>query len=74
MLKYTTSFGVRETRCARYVLSRSIEEKQTSLGPIRMKHGEGYGIAKSKPEYEDVAAAAEKNGLSFTDIVEGLLK
>jgi uncharacterized protein (TIGR00299 family) protein len=74
MLRHTTSFGVRETLCARYVLERSMAEKQTRHGPIRVKNGEGYGIAKSKPEYEDVAAAAEKNGLPFTSVADGVLK
>jgi uncharacterized protein (TIGR00299 family) protein len=74
LLKHTSSFGVRETLCARYILSRSVTEKQTPLGPVRVKRGEGYGVAKAKPEYEDVAAAAEKNGLSFTEAMNDILK
>jgi uncharacterized protein (TIGR00299 family) protein len=74
MLKYTTSFGVRETLCARRVLARKTEERPTPLGPVRFKRGEGYGVVRNKPEYEDVAAAAEKNGLSFTEAANGILK
>ena len=74
MLKHTTSFGVRETLCARYALTRSVAEKQTQLGPIRVKNGEGYGVVKSKPEYKDIAAAAEKNGVSFTEATKNIQK
>jgi uncharacterized protein len=41
---------------------------------VRFKHGEGYGVVRRKPEYEDVAAAAERNGLSFADATRDLLK
>ena len=74
MLKHTTSFGVRETLCARHILAREEEERPTPLGLVRFKRGEGHGVVRNKPEYEDVAAAAEKNGLSFTEAVNGLLK
>ena len=74
MLKHTTSFGVRETLCTRYALTRSVTEKQTQLGPIRVKNGEGYGVVKSKPEYKDIAAAAEKNGISFTEATKNIQK
>jgi uncharacterized protein (TIGR00299 family) protein/uncharacterized protein (TIGR00268 family) len=74
MLKHTTSFGVRKTLCARYTLARSVTERPTRFGAIRVKSGEGYGVARSKPEYEDVAAAAERNGLSFADAARDILK
>jgi uncharacterized protein (TIGR00299 family) protein len=74
MLKYTTSFGVRQTLCVRHVLARSTEERPTRLGPVRFKQGEGYGVVRSKPEYEDVAAAAKKSGLSFTEAANRILK
>ena len=74
MLRHTTSFGVRETLCGRYVLARSVMERQTAFGPLRVKSGEGYGVVKSKLEYEDVAAVAEKNGISFTEAVNDILK
>jgi uncharacterized protein (TIGR00299 family) protein len=74
MLRHTTSFGVREKLCARHILARRTEERPTPLGPVRFKHGEGHGVTRTKPEYEDVAAAAEKNRLSFTETANGILK
>jgi uncharacterized protein (TIGR00299 family) protein len=74
MLAHTTSFGVRKTLCDRYLLARAVAEKQTRLGSVRIKRGEGYGVAKSKPEYEDIAALAEKNGISFMKAVDDILQ
>ena len=67
MLAHTTSFGVRKTLCERYILARTFREKQSSLGSVRVKHGEGYGVSKSKPEYADIAALAEKHEISFIE-------
>lgn len=60
ILRHTTTFGVRRVDCARYALAvnREAPLAETALGPIRRKAGTGYGVEKSKPEYEDLAAAA----------------
>lgn len=63
MLRATTTFGVRKTLCERYTLEREILEAETPYGIIRVKTGIGYGAEKAKPEYEDVAAAAERCGV-----------
>lgn len=65
ILKNTTTFGVRRTEHTRYVLDRHFETVKTPYGEIRMKHGEGYGVSKIKPEYEDVVEAAEKNDVAM---------
>jgi uncharacterized protein (TIGR00299 family) protein len=74
MLKHTTSFGVRESLCARHILARSVTQRQTRLGPVRIKNGEGHGVVRAKPEYEDVAAAADRNGLSFAEAIDDIKK
>jgi uncharacterized protein (TIGR00299 family) protein len=68
MLKHTTTFGVRKTVLTRYMLERKIETKQTPLGEVRLKTGKGYGVIKSKLEYEDVAALAKKHGCSIGEM------
>ena len=67
MLRYTTSFGVRRTDCRRYTLKREICLLETEAGPIRVKHGQGYGVEKSKPEYDDLAQIAREKGISLTE-------
>ena len=69
MLKYTTSFGVRRTTCSRYALEVSFAERETPYGTVRVKTGSGYGIIKSKPEYEDAAALARQQDLPVTEVL-----
>ena len=67
IFKHTTTLGVREALFERYTLKRSIENISTPLGEVRVKHSEGFGVEKSKPEYEDVAKIARENNLSFRE-------
>jgi uncharacterized protein (TIGR00299 family) protein len=67
MLKHTTSFGIRKTVCQRYILERKISQKDSDLGKIKVKTGQGYGVKKSKAEYEDIAKAALSRNLSFDE-------
>lgn len=72
ILKHTTSLGVREYICRRYALSRSSSVIDTPLGQARVKTSVGYGVAKSKPEYEDVAEIARKNNMSVQEVLLAL--
>lgn len=68
IFKHTTTLGVRETVCSRYVLDRKVEEMETPVGKIRKKTSSGYGVQRSKFEYDDVAAAADKKGIGLDEI------
>ncbi len=63
LFKYTTTIGVRETICNRYVLDRTEIVRNTKYGDVRFKEVEGFGVKRSKPEYEDIARIAEENNL-----------
>lgn len=67
LLRHTGTFGVRRTDCSRYALAVSAETVGTEYGPIPRKTGTGYGVVKSKPEYEALAAAAREKGASLED-------
>ena len=41
---------------------------ETEFGPVRIKHGSGYGIEKTKPEYDDIAAIARETGLTLAEV------
>ena len=73
MLRHTSTFGVRKTLCQRYMLSRSFEQVQTPCGAVRIKTGQGYGVKKSKAEYEDIARIAREQGISLAE-ARALLK
>lgn len=54
----------------RDILDRSFDTIDTPLGTIRRKTSFGYGISRSKAEYEDLAEIARKTGTSVRDIKE----
>lgn len=70
MMRHTSTLGVRRQDMSRYALSRSIETEETPYGPVRFKSASGMGVTRRKPEYDDLAALAEKNGVSLQEIRE----
>ena len=64
MLRHTTTLGVRCTPCSRLCLQRSVR----SCGGIRIKSAEGFGVSREKPEWEDLAAIARREGLSLAEV------
>ncbi len=74
IFKYTSTIGIRETLCNRYILDRTIEETDTVVGRIRKKTVSGYGVTRSKYEYEDLAAVAKKKDMSVSDVRKMLSK
>lgn len=70
VLLHTTTFGVRKKACDRYTLSVSWEERETPYGRIREKVGSGYGIRKTKPEYEEAARVAREAGVPLSEVTK----
>ena len=70
IFRHTTTLGVREYVAARYSLQREHHKAQTKFGEIRMKTSQGFGVRKSKPEYEDIAKAARDAGVSIQDVLD----
>lgn len=68
IFKYTTTLGIREYVCERYILDRRIKTINTSYGDIRIKEAWGYGVNRSKIEYEDAAEIARKNDITLEDV------
>ncbi|MDO4960369.1 MAG: nickel pincer cofactor biosynthesis protein LarC [Eubacteriales bacterium] len=67
IFKYTSTIGIREAVMKRYTLKREIVEKDTAYGRVRVKKTSGYGVERSKFEYEDIAEIARKNGMSIAE-------
>lgn len=65
IFRETATNGLRARRCEKYFMEPHTETAQTPYGPIRVKVARGWGSEHRKPEFEDVAAAAEKAGVAF---------
>ncbi len=65
--RHTTTIGIRETKTHRYVLDRKTVELETPYGPVRRKDSSGYGVVRSKLEYEDLARIARERGMSLEE-------
>ena len=74
VLKETTTNGVRSRSCDKYYLVPGAEKVQTRWGEARIKTAAGYGVLHVKPEYEDVAALARANDVSYQEAAEEILK
>lgn len=70
LFRHTTTLGVRETQTRRYILERRMTELETPYGPVRRKDAFGYGVARSKYEYEDLARIARERGMSIREAEE----
>ena len=67
IFRHTTTIGIRGQSFVRYVLDREVEEVETPLGILRRKNVSGYGVERSKWEYEDIALAARERGISISE-------
>lgn len=72
MFQHTSTAGIRETKLARSVLKRTVSEIETPYGLIRRKDYLGYGVQRSKYEYEDLAKIAREYSLSIAEILENI--
>ena len=72
IFKYTSTAGIRETRVERSVLERTITEIETPYGLIRRKDYSGYGVARSKFEYDDLARVASEHQMSIEEVLKNI--
>lgn len=67
IFRHTSTLGIREYVCGRYILERTEKQAETEYGTVRIKRSAGYGISREKAEYEDLAAIAEKAGITLAE-------
>ncbi len=70
LFKHTTTLGVRETLAKRYVLDRNSEALATPYGIVRRKKSSGYGVSRSKYEYDDLCRIAREQNISIIEAQE----
>lgn len=64
----TSTTGLRVRACEKHVLDYTITTRETPYGPVRMKTAQGYGVRRTKPEYEDMARIARAHKLTLRQI------
>lgn len=74
LFRHTTTLGVRRHSCTRSVLGRREHVAETSLGAVRVKHAEGFGVKRVKVEYEDRKRIAQERQMSLAEVAETLEK
>ena len=72
IFKYTTTAGIRETRVERSILERHISQIETPYGTIRRKDYSGYGVSRSKYEYDDLARIALEQKISIDRLLKNI--
>jgi len=72
IFKHTTTLGIREYTCRRYTLQKEQVEVQTEFGTVKVKTSQGFGVTKSKPEYEDIARIASEKNISIQDVLKAI--
>lgn len=72
IFKHTTTLGIREKYCQRHTLNRKTDSVETPYGPIRRKVSTGYGVQRSKYEYEDLARIASGENMSLMELLSKL--
>ncbi|MBR1891174.1 MAG: nickel pincer cofactor biosynthesis protein LarC [Clostridia bacterium] len=65
IFKNYSTIGLRTSVCKRYVLDRINSVVETPYGSVRKKVSTGYGLEKSKYEYDDVCRVAKNLDVSF---------
>ena len=67
IFRCTSTIGIREHVCGRYVLSRTEDAVETPYGSVRVKRSEGYGVKRIKTEYDDIVRIAEEKNISINE-------
>ena len=74
IFRHTTTLGIRESISSRYTLTRTIDSVETEFGEVHIKHAAGYGSARDKIEYDDLARIAREQGMSLYEVRQRIEK
>ncbi len=74
LLETTTTLGLREYQVTRFELERTVVKVKTKYGIVRVKSAvTPSGGIRLKPEFDDCAKLAEKNGAPFDKVFSAAL-
>ncbi|MBQ6230464.1 MAG: nickel pincer cofactor biosynthesis protein LarC [Eubacterium sp.] len=67
IFRLTSTIGIRQKICERYILDREIKKVSTSFGEVNVKYVSGYGVERCKIEFEDLKRIADEKGISIAE-------
>ena len=70
MFKHTTTLGIREYSSRRWSLQKDHDVTDTKYGSVKIKTSHGFGVKKTKPEFDDLAGIARKNDVSIAEVLK----
>ncbi len=69
LFEHTSTLGIKSYRLEKTVLKTAFDQLETPLGPVSVKHALMDGkVIRSKPEFEDCKAIAERHGISIGEV------
>ena len=69
VFRHTSTIGVREHLCGRYILPRREGTVTLADGKsVRMKTSKGHGVVREKFEHDDLAAIARDSGMPIAEV------
>ena len=72
LFKYTSTNTLQYQICSQIELDTEVEEIHTNYGTIRKNISTGYGVKKSKYEFEDLKHVAASEGVSIQELLQQL--
>lgn len=72
IFQHTTTLGVRQQTLHRHVLQRKTQALQTPFGTVHRKDASGFGVMRSKYEYEDLARIAREQNMTLSAVRDWL--
>ena len=70
IFRHTTTLGIREKRCQRHILDQRMESVDTPYGKVHRKVSTGYGVQRTKYEYNDIARIAREQNISLFEVLD----
>ncbi|MBQ7718533.1 MAG: LarC family nickel insertion protein [Clostridia bacterium] len=70
IFKHTSTTNIKESLCRNYALSCREETKNSSIGPVKKEIAQGYGVVKTKYNFDDLVEIAEKYNMSVSEVLK----
>ncbi len=77
IFRFTTTIGIREKICGRYIMrseSKDVDLYGDGKTFVKVKVSTGYGQRRVKPEFDQIAEIADKEGAATAEIRRQVLK